>query len=48
MYPLVAAPEEPTHNTVMSERCVKLARAFNPDSFEEFSRMRGLVLRKRT
>ena len=47
MYPLVVAPEEATHNTVMSERCVKLARAFNPDSFQPFSRMRGLVLTKR-
>lgn len=47
MYPLVAAPEQVTHNTVMSERCVELARAFNPDCFEDLSRMRGLVLRKR-
>ena len=47
MYPLVAGPENVKHNTVMSERCVKLARAFNPDCFESFSRIRGLVLRKR-
>jgi SAM-dependent methyltransferase len=47
MYPLVAGPENVRHNTVMSERCVQLARAFNPDCFEELSRMRGLVLTKR-
>ena len=47
MYPLVAGPENVKHNTVMSERCVQLARAFNPDCFEPYSRMRGLVLRKR-
>jgi SAM-dependent methyltransferase len=47
MYPLVAGPDNVQHNTVMSERCVELARAFNPDCFEELSRMRGLVLRKR-
>ena len=34
MYPLVAGPENVRHNTVMSERCVQLARAFNPDCFE--------------
>jgi SAM-dependent methyltransferase len=47
MYPLVAGPENVKHNTVMSERCVQLARAFNPDCFEPYSRMRGLVLRKK-
>jgi SAM-dependent methyltransferase len=47
MYPMVAGPENVKHNTVMSERCVQLARAFNPDCFEPFSRIRGLVLRKR-
>ena len=47
MYPMVAGPENVKHNTVMSERCVQLARAFNPDCFESFSRIRGLVLRKR-
>jgi SAM-dependent methyltransferase len=48
MYPLVAGPENVKHNTVMSERCVELARAFNPDCFEDLSRMRGLVLQKRS
>lgn len=47
MYPLVAAPEEARHNTVMSERCAELARAFNPDAFEPLSRLRGFVLRRR-
>jgi SAM-dependent methyltransferase len=47
MYPMVAGPDNVKHNTVMSERCVQLARAFNPDCFESFSRIRGLVLRKR-
>ena len=41
MYPLVAGPENVKHNTVMSERCVKLARAFNPDCFEPFSACGG-------
>jgi SAM-dependent methyltransferase len=47
MYPLVTGPENVRHNTVMSERCVELARAFNPECFAELSRMRGLVLTKR-
>lgn len=47
MYPLVVGPDNVQHNTVMSERCVQLARQFNPDCFEALSRMRGLVLRKR-
>jgi SAM-dependent methyltransferase len=47
MYPLVAGPENAKHNTVMSERCVELARAFNPDCFADLSRMRGLVMIRR-
>ncbi len=46
VYPLVSAPEPVQHNTVFSERCAELARAFNPDAFAPLSRMRGLLLRK--
>jgi SAM-dependent methyltransferase len=47
LYPLVAGEENARANTVMSEHCAALARAFNPDAFERFSRMRGFVLRRR-
>ena len=47
LYPLIVGMEQVTHNSVFSERCVALARAYNPESFAPFSRMRGLVYRKR-
>ena len=47
MYPLVVGAENARHNSVFSERCQELARAFNPDCFAELSRVRGLVMRKR-
>jgi hypothetical protein len=47
VYPLVTAPAPLAHNTVFSERCARLARAFNPDCFAHLSRLRGLVLRAR-
>ncbi len=47
LYPLLAGPDEVRHNTIVSERCSELARAFNPDCFEALSRMRGLVLRRK-
>ena len=47
VYPKVAGEENVRHNTVFSERCAELARAFNSDCFAPLSRMRGLVLRKR-
>lgn len=47
VYPLLASPQEVSHNTVVSERCSQLARVFNPDCLESFSRMRGIVLRRR-
>lgn len=47
LYPLVVGAENAKHNTNFSERCQELARAFNPDAMARFSRMRGLVLRKR-
>jgi SAM-dependent methyltransferase len=47
MYPLVVGAENAKHNSVFSERCQELARAFNPDCFAELSRVRGLVMRKR-
>ena len=45
-YPLVVGPENVKHNTVFSEKAMQLAREFNPDSFEQFSRMLGFVFRK--
>lgn len=48
VYPQVAGHENVRHNTNFSERCAALAREFNPASFEELSRMRGFVLRKRS
>lgn len=46
VYPKVAGMENIRHNTVFSEHSSELARAFNPDAFEELSRMRGFVFRK--
>lgn len=46
VYPAVAGEENVRHNSVFSERCVPVARAFNPDCLESLSRIRGLVLRK--
>ena len=47
VYPAVAGAHKVRHNTVFSEHCAELARAFNPACFEELSRMRGFALRKR-
>lgn len=47
VYPTVAGADNVRHNTVFSEHCAELARAFNPACFEELSRMRGFALRKR-
>jgi SAM-dependent methyltransferase len=46
MYPLIVGAENAKHNTNFSEKCVSLARAFNPDAFEPYSRIRGFILRK--
>lgn len=47
VYPKIAGPDNVKHNTVFSEHSSELTRAFNPACFEELSRMRGFVLRKR-
>ena len=47
LYPLIVGPENAKHNSVFSEKCQQLARAFNPDCFAELSRVRGFVLRKK-
>jgi SAM-dependent methyltransferase len=47
VYPLVAGPENVRHNTVFSERCEQLARAFNPEEMRKFSRLRGFVHRRK-
>jgi SAM-dependent methyltransferase len=46
VYPAVISPEPARHNTEFSERCAAVARAYNPPSFEQFSRMRGFVFRR--
>ena len=48
LYPLVAGPENAKHNSIFSEKCQQLAREFNPDCFESFSRVRGLIFRKKS
>lgn len=48
LYPLIVGAENARHNSVFSEKCQQLAREFNPDCFEHLSRVRGLVMRKRT
>jgi len=48
VYPMVVGAENARHNTVFSERCEAIARQFNPIEFEPLSRMKGLVLRKRS
>lgn len=47
VYPLIAGPDNVRHNTVFSERCEQLARAFNPDAMRPLSRLRGFVYRRR-
>lgn len=47
-YPLIAGPENAKHNSVFSEKCQQLAREFNPGCFEDLSRVRGLVFRKKS
>jgi SAM-dependent methyltransferase len=47
VYPLIVGAENAKHNSVFSEKCSQLARAYNADCFEELSRIRGFVLRKR-
>jgi SAM-dependent methyltransferase len=47
VYPLMVKPDPPMHNTVFSERAALLAPAHNADCFEELSRVRGSVLRRR-
>lgn len=46
LYPLVVGAGNAKHNTVFSEKCASLARAFNPDAFASFSRIRGFVCRR--
>ena len=46
LYPLIVGADNAKHNTNFSEKCVELARAFNPDAFKPFSRVQGFVLRK--
>ena len=48
VYPLVTGPENIRHNTQFSEKCSLLAREFNPDALESFSRMKGFLLEKNT
>lgn len=45
-YPLVAGADNVKHNTIFSEKSRNIALVFNPDSFEQFSRIRGFVFRK--
>jgi ubiquinone/menaquinone biosynthesis C-methylase UbiE len=47
VYPLMVGTENITRNSVFHERCAQLARAYNPDCFAPFSRMRGFICRKR-
>lgn len=46
-YPLITGANNVKHNTVFSERSCQLAQRFNPDNFEQFSRVRGFVFRKK-
>jgi SAM-dependent methyltransferase len=46
LYPLIVGTKNVKHNTSFSDKCAQLAREFNPDYFEDFSRMRGFVFRK--
>jgi len=48
VYPLVVGPENAKSNTNFSESCAKLAAQFNPDDFEQLSRVKGFVFRKRS
>ena len=48
VYPLVTGPENIRHNTKFSEKSSLLAREFNPEALESFSRMKGFLLEKKT
>ena len=47
VYPLIVGPDNAKHNTVFSERCAQITRALNPDDLAGFSRLRGLVMRRK-
>ncbi|MFO0773151.1 MAG: class I SAM-dependent methyltransferase [Nitrospiraceae bacterium] len=46
VYPLIVGADNAKHNTVFSEKCSQLARAYNPDCMKALSRMRGFAFRK--
>jgi ubiquinone/menaquinone biosynthesis C-methylase UbiE len=46
VYPQIVGPTEAKPNTNFSEKCAELARAFNPECYRDFSRIRGHVWRK--
>ena len=47
IYPFMVGPNNVQHNSEFAIKAVDLVRAFNPDSFKEFSRVRGFLLRRR-
>jgi SAM-dependent methyltransferase len=47
VYPCLVGQENVTHNTNYHEKAYSLARAYNPGSFKNLSRIRGFVLKKR-
>ena len=46
-YPLVVGPENAKHNTEFSEKAAALAAVFNPPDMKRFSRLQGLLLKKK-
>lgn len=46
LYPLLVGAENVKHNTQFSDKCAQLSSEYNPDCFEQYSRVRGYVFRK--
>lgn len=46
VYPLMVGADNAVHNTVFSQNSLLVAKQFNPQSLEPFSRVRGFVLQK--
>ncbi|MFC1544784.1 class I SAM-dependent methyltransferase [Gemmatimonadota bacterium] len=47
VYPHLAGPDKVEHNSPMAARLTELARVFNSDGLEEYSRLRGFLLVRR-
>jgi SAM-dependent methyltransferase len=47
VYPMLVGPENVRANSELSEKFMRLAKVFNPDSHARFARLRGFVLERK-